>query len=326
MTRRYENGVAIIGAGVAGLACARRLREAGERVSVFDKGRGPGGRMSSRRTEVGRFNHGAQFFTARSDGFRDALADWLGAGVAAEWRARFVTIANGAVTEDTPAEPRFVGAPSMNAIIAHEGKAAGARFGVRVAVPVRDDEGWRLSSEEKEDLGRFDAVVIATPAEQAVDLLAAAPALAAEARAARSAPCWALMLGFDAPLETPFDAARVVDGPIAWIAREASKPGREAGERLVVHARADWSAAHLEADPNDIAAHLIGQVRDLLGAPEPVFASAHRWWFAQVVAGAGEPFAWDAERRIGACGDWRLGARVEAAWTSGDALGRALSG
>ena len=222
--------VAVIGAGMAGLACAEALAEAGVAPVLFDKGRGAGGRMSTRRTEFGRFDHGAQYFTARSTEFRAALEGWIAEGAAAEWRGRFVRIENGEVQPDTAAEPRFVGAPAMNALLSARAERLGVRFNVRVEEIAREAEGWRLCGEDGADLGRFAAVAVATPAEQAASLLSGAPALAAEAAAARSAPCWALMLAFEDVPETGFDGAKVADGPIRWIAREASKPGRDPGE------------------------------------------------------------------------------------------------
>ncbi|MEO1312018.1 MAG: FAD-dependent oxidoreductase [Pseudomonadota bacterium] len=325
MAQSSDKQVAVVGGGMAGLACARRLVAAGADVSVFDKGRGPGGRMSSRRTEIGRFDHGAQYMTARSDGFRDAMTGWIAAGVAAEWRGRFGVHGDGAVMEEPVREPRFVGAPRMNAIVAHEAEALGVRFGVEISELARSDRGWRLSSKEGDAVGEFDAVVAAVPAEQAAQLLKAVPALATEAEAARSAPCWAAMFGYDAPLDCGFDAVKSKSGPIAWLAREGAKPGRDAGERVVVHASPDWSAAHLELQPEEIAGRLAAALSELIGAPGPNFAQAHRWRFAQVAKPAESAFAYDPTQGIGVCGDWRIGPRVEAAWTSGDALGEAVT-
>ena len=83
--------VAIIGAGIAGLACARRLHDAGIEATLFDKSRGLGGRLATRRADTGTpgvaFDHGATHFTARSEGFTRLLAAWEKAGLAARWPA-----------------------------------------------------------------------------------------------------------------------------------------------------------------------------------------------------------------------------------------------
>ena len=64
---------AIVGAGMAGIACARTLVQAGHRVTLFEKSAGIGGRMSTRRSQFGTFDHGAQYFTVRDARFARAL-------------------------------------------------------------------------------------------------------------------------------------------------------------------------------------------------------------------------------------------------------------
>ncbi|WP_296703062.1 NAD(P)-binding protein [Thiocapsa sp. UBA6158] len=78
--------IAVIGSGMAGLACARRLTEAGHAPVVFDKGRGIGGRLATRRTPEGwQFDHGAQYITTSSPGFQALLEQAERAGAAARW-------------------------------------------------------------------------------------------------------------------------------------------------------------------------------------------------------------------------------------------------
>ena len=67
--------IAIVGAGMAAIACARTLVQAGHQVSVFEKSHGLGGRMSTRNSPFGTFDHGAQYFTVRDARFQQALAD-----------------------------------------------------------------------------------------------------------------------------------------------------------------------------------------------------------------------------------------------------------
>ncbi|MEM6905266.1 MAG: FAD-dependent oxidoreductase, partial [Pseudomonadota bacterium] len=91
----------IIGAGMAGLACARALTDAGHRVTVLDKGRGVGGRLATRRTEDGwQFDHGAQYIAASGTPFREAMAGMAEAGSLAPW--------------DQP--DHLVGVPGMSAV------------------------------------------------------------------------------------------------------------------------------------------------------------------------------------------------------------------
>ena len=72
-TRPAGLHVAVVGAGMAGVVCARTLVQAGHRVTLLEKSRGLGGRMSTRHTEFGGFDHGSQYFTVRDARFETAL-------------------------------------------------------------------------------------------------------------------------------------------------------------------------------------------------------------------------------------------------------------
>lgn len=322
--------IGIIGAGMAGLAAAHLLAEQGKTVRVFDKGRGPGGRLSTRRaqTDLGeaRFDHGAQFFTARDPAFRDLVQQWIAAGVAAEWTGNFVRLgAEG--PEPLPPKERFVGQPGMNEIIRAQAKLLDVSWQRRVQTISQGDTGWQMAFEDGSQEGPFEAILVAVPAEQVSDLIdAVAPDLAAEARAVQSAPCWTVMACFEAPLDTAWQGAELEGEALAWIANNCSKPGRSGPEAWVLQASVDWSVAHLEDDKDAVCADLIKTFRDLTAAPAPIFQSAHRWRYARTVKPAARAIAWDGALQLGTCGDWRTGARIEDAWLSGRALAKAALG
>ena len=309
----------MIGAGVAGLACARRLTEAGVSVLVYDKGRGPGGRLSGRRTPAGRFDHGAQFMTIRDEGFARACAGWRAAGLIAEW-----TGDHRRGGEPFDHDPWHVGTPKMSAFVAHEAEALGATFALRLAAPAAEDGRWHLRTETGESAWIADWVVIAVPAEQAAALLPPGP-LADAARAARSAPTWTVMAAWDdAP--TPFDTDQPSEGPLAFVSRQASRPGAAPGHRWVAHATSGWTRDHLDAEPGDVADALGTALARAVGAAgTPTHLAAHRWRYAQVEETADASFGLDAERCLATCGDWHVAPRIESAWVSGDALGAALA-
>ncbi len=313
---------AVIGAGIAGLCCARVLADAGVRVSVFDKSRGPSGRMSTRRGEGWACDHGAQYFTARDPLFEAEVARWQAAGVAARWQPRLAVFdAGGRRSSDGAAPARHVGTPRMTAPARLLAEGLDLRLQTTVTALQRYDHGWELATAERGLLAEaFDGVLLAVPAPQALPLLQPmAPALAALAGAARMQGCWALMLRFEAPLALDFDAAFVNDGPLRWIARDTSKPGRSGPETWTLHASAEWSAAHLEDGADAVAAALIAAFRALGGAM-PLAWSAHRWRYAITDAATAGRCAWDAAAGLGLCGDWLNGGRVEGAWLSGHAL------
>lgn len=309
--------IGIVGAGLAGLACARRLSGAGLAVRLFDKGRGPGGRMSTRRldTPLGQvsFDHGAQYFTARGASFRTQTQRWAQAGVVAPWPAA--------------GADAFVGVPGMNAPLRAMAEALDVTWGRQVTDLMADGLGWRLMTPDGAT-ETFDAVVLALPAEQAAALLKDCEGtLAAAAGASRTAPCWTVMAVFDRPLPIAPDVLRG-EGSLGWAARNSAKPGRAPAEAWVIQADAAWSQTRLEDPPETVAQVLL---QALSGAadeplPAPVALQAHRWRYARSAAGVAGAL-WSPQTRLGCCGDWLLGPRVECAWDSGEALAaRILAG
>lgn len=305
--------IGIVGAGMAGLACAEGLARHGHHVILFDKGRGPGGRMSTRRlsTQAGevRFDHGAQYFTVRDDAFRRRVDAWTADGIVAPWPSA----GNGA----------YVGVPAMNAPIRQMAGGQKVLWSTRVERIESDGPGWRLIADDGESVD-VDIVVLALPAEQASALLATVdPDLAACAAAVPTDPCWTTMLAFSESVPVAQNCWRGQD-IIGWAARNSSKPGRTGPESWVVQSNPDWSRRHIEADASRVSATLKDALSSLLASelPPTIAEVSHRWRFARS-SGEGASAIWQPVRRIGLCGDWLIGPRVEAAWLSGtDLAGR----
>lgn len=303
--------IGIIGAGIAGLASADDLVQRGHQVVLFDKGRGPGGRMSTRRIEtphgVAFFDHGAQYFTVRDAGFRSQVDAWIAGGIVAPWPAA--------------GSDAYVGVPGMNAPIRDLASRHEVHWSTLVTSLRRSADGWRIS------MGgcivhSVDVVVVAVPAEQAADLLVdVAPDLSSRAAAAISAPCWTVMVAFDAPVAVSQDCwTQDRDGVVGWTARNSAKPGRTGPESWVLQATPDWSRRHIDDDRDDVSEALIAALANRLGGlPDRIGTAAHLWRFARCAEGGTGPI-FDADRRLGLCGDWMVGPRVESAWVSGATL------
>ena len=325
--RRNPPTVAVVGAGIAGLACARTLHDHGLRVKVFDKGRGPGGRAATRREEGRAFDHGAQYFTARDPHFARLVASWCEQDLVAPWPGRVGVLEGGSFVPEQGSPVRYVGVPGMGRLASHLALDLDVQQGGPVVELGREGDGFRLRGVDAEDLGAFDAVLLAVPAPQAVPLLGPAPRLAEVAASALLRPTWAALLDFATALALPFDGAFVKDSPLAWIARDSGKPGRAAGERWVVHASSSWSEAHLWEDAEDVAWALTRAFARVAGRDDvPLFETAHRWRFALPEPSLGVDCLFDADLRLGACGDWCLAPRLEGAFLSGVALAGRLLG
>ena len=333
--------IAVIGAGIAGITCARTLMQAGHQVTVFEKSLGAGGRMATCDSEFGGFDHGAQYFTVRDARFEKALA--TASGLVRPWSANTVRILDQLgrlVASSLPSkEAHWVATPGMNALVrqwAQPVAAAGRLLLETEVIRLEADKiapkRWQLQTEGPGTGSRvhsgFDAVVLALPSAQAQALLLSSQqgkALMAPLGEVSVAPCWTLMLAFPqaaqpnlAHLGPQWNAARSTHHRIAWLARESSKPGRDSIERWTVQASTDWSQRHLEDDAERVKAKLLKAFTEVTGIrAQPPHAVVHRWRYAQTIQPLGKSHLWDAKSGIGACGDWCLGHRVEDGFLSG---------
>ena len=313
--------LAVIGSGIAGLSCATMLHQAGLEVSLFDKARSPGGRMSTRRGDDWQCDHGAQYLTARHAEFRAEVARWQQAGVADLWEPRLWRFDGDSREHRESTVERFVGIPAMTAPARYLASTLSVQALANIQQIRRQAHGWQVCSAEYGGLEtRLSAVLLAVPAPQVAPLFKQlAPELVALAGRAVMRGSWALMLRFAAPVDLTFDAAFVNQGPLRWIARNSSKPGRNGEESWLLHARPEWSEAHLEDDPERVAAALLDAFGQL-GGLAPQDWTAHRWRYADTEPPLDEGCAWRPDIGLGLCGDWLNGGKVEGAWLSGRAL------
>ncbi len=334
--------VVVVGAGLSGLACARTLADQGLMVTVVDKGRRPGGRATSRYDGADVFDHGAQFFTARSEWLLRHVTSWEADGIVARWTPRLVQ-ARGARARR--AAPWWVGTPSMGALAAHLASGLDIKQGTKVTSLSRTGHGmWSVLASGPDGNAVpplfADALVVTLPAAQSTLLLGPVDSEAASAAAsAKQTPCWAVMLTARGLGDLGADVFEDGQGPIAWASREASKPGRAGGgqdresavgeEPWLLHASAGWSEAHLDAAPEAVAQALTEAFLLQHGArvrTEVLRVRAHLWRYAQGHLPEARGALFNASTLLAVCGDWVNGSRVEGALTSGVAAAGRLLG
>jgi predicted NAD/FAD-dependent oxidoreductase len=295
--------VIVVGAGMAGLACARSLVSRGATVTLLDKGRAVGGRMSTRRRDDATFDHGAQYFTVRSPALRQVVDDLAKVGAVGRFEKELAP----------SGEPRWAGTPTMRSLPQAMSIGLDVQLGARVTKLWRVGQAWEV---ELEAGTRLEAarVVVAIPAPQARELLVASAEPVPEALArVEVAPCWALMVEVEGERsERPWTMRDTP--PFSWLCRQSDAASRS---RWVAHADREFSERFLELSQEEVVEMLSSRVLETIGAARLVSAAAHRWRYARTTEPAGVPAIVLAERRLVLAGDYCLGARVEDAFTSG---------
>ena len=325
--------IAIIGAGLAGLHLASRLQDKAD-VTVFEKSRGVSGRLATRRIDDYEFDHGAQFFTARSDIFMRFLAPFISSGVVQPWEPRVLTLAQG----EKPYrrdwfECHYVAVPAMTSLCKAMAAALDIRLHAHVtgispcAGPPRN--AWSLQSGGETLPELFDWVISTAPLPQTRQLFQgpnAEPDILSGDEQADVLPCYTLMLGFETLPSLPFEAARVKHASIDWIALNHSKPGRSALPAMVVQSTHAWARQHVDSAEGQVRDALLHDLANVLATPlpEPRVMALHRWRFAKAEPPLDTTYFLDADRQLAACGDGFTESRVEGAFLSANALADTL--
>jgi len=321
--------IAIIGAGIAGLTLARQLADHAH-VTVFEKSNGTGGRMATRFASPHAFDHGAQFFTAKSEAFQAQVAEWIQLGIVRSWNARFAEFERDKIVATRnwdDIRPHYVGVPGMSQIGKHLAKGIDVKLNTQVMPLQRSGDPWQLRTDSGEELGHFDWVISTAPAAQTAELLPDGPFKPAIEKA-QMLGCCALMLGFPETATPPIEwqAALVREADISWVSVNSSKPGRPAAFSMVVHSTNSFAEARLHDDVADVQEHLLQELQLVTGIDTATadHCTLHRWRYANIPQQNGEPALLDPEQKIGACGDWLIHGRVESAFLSGLQLAAAI--
>jgi predicted NAD/FAD-dependent oxidoreductase len=315
--------LAVIGAGLSGLTVARALSDIAD-ITVLEKSRGVGGRMSTRRAEAHRFDHGAQYFTAHGADFQNFLAPMIADGSVREWTPRLVTL--GGEGKPVGSAPRYVATPAMNNLCKAMSAGLSVTTSAEVAALQRGQGDWTVLGKSGDALGDFDWVVSSAPSVQTARFMPAAFSGHDALSQARMQGCYSLMIGGSDQMKPDWDAARVANSPLVWIACNSSKPGRETPVDFICQTSNDWAEANLERDQDAVRSDLVAAFVSATGidVAQADYIALHRWRFASVSEPAGAPYLLDAGNGLAACGDWCGTARVEAAYDSGLALASAL--
>lgn len=317
--------IAIIGAGMTGASAAQALHHAGFAVSLFEKSRGAGGRMSSKRTAYGALDFGAQYFTARTASFQQQVATWQQHGLVCPWEMR-TAVFDGQLVESPDDETRYIGTPTMHAPV----RALLDGLSIKTETQIEQCDylqsfdssaaraQWQLTSKEHALYLGFDGLIVTAPPVQARRMLPQVP-LPIDDQVLR--PCWAVQLVLNTPIAHQVDAVFVKHGNLRWLACQSKKPGREAlaQQTWLLHFSADFSQQHLQIELDALRALACLELETITGQPiDCADVLAHRWLYASVAEDSlASGIYCNSEQQLVVAGDWSLGGRVENAWLAG---------
>lgn len=314
--RAVRGGVVVVGAGLAGLACAAELAAADVPVTVRERARVSGGRLAGRRFDGRPVDIGAAYFTVSDDAFGNIVDRWHRAGLARRWTDTFTVFApSGRGTTTGPmrwAAPH--GLRSLAEDLARQLPVALERPVTAVGPgPTVDGQPAR-------------AVVLAMPGPQAARLLHEdLPETAHAASRQRWSPALSAVLRYPERTWTDFSGAFVNDHPVlATVCDDGDRRG-DAAPVLVAHTTPEFARARL-ADPASAADPVRRAVAEVLDLPQlDARVFVHRWSFAQPEPAVDAESYFLGAEDVALAGDAFGTPRVQTAWLSGRALGRALA-
>ena len=316
--------VAVIGAGISGLALANKLKKHFE-VVVFEKSRGYGGRVATRRAGEFIFDHGAQFFKVKTDEFREYIKPMIDQGVVDIWKARFVEIDNGKITNnriwgDDPSN--YIGTPSMNSIGKYMADGLDVRLSDKVA-NVTQGTKWELYDEAGANIGEFDWVVSAIPPKQVIEMIPDVINLYSKISSYEMLACYSLMLGYEEKMDIGFDAALIKGADISWLSVNSSKLPGANNTTFLIHSTNKWASQNIDRDRDWVKGYLCNELSNLvpIKTESANYIGLQGWRYANIKKQNNIEFFLDKDNKFGLCGDWFVQGRIEAAYLSGSHLG-----
>lgn len=317
--------VIILGAGLAGLTAARHLQAQGLTVTVVDKGRGVGGRLATRRIGQARLDHGAQFFTTRSEAFTELVADAVADGAVTEWCRGF---------GEPDGYPRYCGTTGMTDFAKWMARDLDIMLGVEVDKVVCDQDTIAFVDLDGSTLCAATDAIVTAPIPQMHRLLERGEMLgsfpADVVKSLQSAQYFAtlalLVVVEGQPRVAEPGGMQLESGPFTFVADNHRK-GISPIPALTFHAEHDYSLRRFDDDEAEVHAELLDLAAPWIGDAVVVESQLKKWRYA----GPTQPLpdathlARAGRARIALAGDAWAGPKVEGAFRSGLAAATAVA-
>lgn len=311
--------IAIIGAGLSGLSIAHLLKNHAD-ITIFEKARGVGGRMSTRRAEPYYFDHGAQYFKAKTSEFKAFIQPLIKNGEIERWYPKCLKLDGNLPTKQQTwhsTQPYYVGIPGMNSVAKHLSKGQNVYLNTKIE-SLDHVEKWQLTDSQGQQYRNFDWVISTAPPEQSLDIFPESFKYYSHIKTIKMQPCFTLMLGFEENLPLDFEAAHVENSDLSWIAVNSHKPGRNSPFTLVIHSSEKYAQTHIDTDQKAVLKHLMDVASSLTNhnLHQAKYQAIHLWRYANSNKVENKLTGIDPNLKLAVCGDWCHGDKVENAFSA----------
>ncbi len=315
----------ILGAGIAGSTIANLLSKKYE-VEVFDKARGVGGRSSNRRYKKKlSFDHGAQYISPNSKKFLKFLFELEKNKVVKKWNGNHLNFS----FKNKNQKLKFIGKKGNSDISKYLLRNVKTYTSSAIIKIYYNDKFWTIFLDNKKKF-EFKRLIITSPFPQTKILAKKYLNKKKFNIKVKMEPNITVMIVLKNSMEVPISSILFKDQILGWAANENSKNRFKSKNNLwTLQANTTWSKKFInnyKLKKKFITNLIINRFCNLTGFKKKqiVFKDIHGWKYSYNSAKTKNKSYFDKRNKLGVCGDWMSGARIEDAWISANNLFKKL--
>ena len=323
-----KKSVAIIGAGLSGITLANLIKKKFD-VEIFEKSRGVGGRMSTRKELPFIFDHGAQFFKIKTIEFLNFCSELFDQRIIRPWNFNLAYFEGNNLKKIRIIKKKhkyFVGVPDMNSIVKYLSKNCDVALNTKIEKVIKRGKKWYLYDQSKRLYGGYDWLILTLPGEQNLELIPKSLSFYSLVESIKMKAVFSVMIGMNESFNLKYDAALIENIDIAWLAINNSKPHRHCKHSLLVNSSFEYAAKNINSPKEKILKHLLCVTSRLIKyrLSNPSIVKIHKWRYVEAEKSPVENYYLNQDSQIAVCGDWFINSRVEGAFTSANHLSKKI--
>ena len=321
--------VAVIGAGITGATLANLLKKK-VTITVFEKSRGVGGRMATRRADPFQFNHGAQYFKVKNKEFKNFLQPLMLNKIIKPLEANQIEILNKKIIKSTKISNKkyFTAESKMNSVVKYFiNNNFSIKLLCKIEKTVKENDKWFVIDSDQVSYGPYDWLFITIPPYQATEILYDNFKFLDILKNIKMRSCYSLMLGFDKIKEFNFDTALFLDEDVAWLFIRKKIFKNKKYYNLLINSSYNFAEKNINSSKDELSDYLIKQVSDILKYDLNNFKhkALHFWKYAMSEKNNNLGSLIDEDLKVVVCGDWCMNGRIEGGFLSAkDAANKVL--